>query len=103
MLVKRERTGVHRASWPSRTWPLAVPPAFGFGRHVAVAVSPDGAHQFLRVPPGAMALAVSVALNLWARHLRLNYTAAFLEVDADDRPAPRRRRHVPLPRGLGRG
>ena len=53
--------------------------------------------------PDTMALAVSVALNLWALSSTLNYTAAFLEVDADASRglAPRRRRHVPLPRGLG--
>ena len=41
------------------------------------------ATNFVVFLPDTMALAVSVALNLWALYSMLNYTAAFLEVDAD--------------------
>ena len=41
------------------------------------------ATNFVVFLPDTMALAVSVALNLWALYSTLNYTAAFLEVDAD--------------------
>ena len=41
------------------------------------------ATNFVVFLPDAMALTVSVALNLWALSSTLNYTAAFLEVDAD--------------------
>ena len=41
------------------------------------------ATNFVVFLPDTMALVVSVALNLWALSSTLNYTAAFLEVDAD--------------------
>ena len=85
VLVKRERDRRRSARELAVAY---VPLAFRLAFAVVVLIGFAGfawgtATNFVVFLPDTMALAVSVALNLWALYSMLNYTAAFLEVDAD--------------------
>ena len=85
VLVKRE---MDRRRGARELAVAYVPLAFRLAFAVAVLLGFAGfawgtATNFVVFLPDTMALAVSVALNLWALYSTLNYTAAFLEVDAD--------------------
>ena len=85
VLVKRERDRRRGARELAVAY---VPLAFRLAFAVVVLIGFAGfawgtATNFVVFLPDTMALAVSVALNLWALYSTLNYTAAFLEVDAD--------------------
>ena len=85
VLVKRERDRRRSARELAVAY---VPLGFRLAFVAAVILGFAGfawgtATNFVVFLPDTMALAVSVALNLWALYSTLNYTAAFLEVDAD--------------------
>ena len=85
VLVKRE---MDRRRGARELAVAYVPIAFRLAFAVVVLIGFAGfawgtATNFVVFLPDTMALAVSVALNLWALYSTLNYTAAFLEVDAD--------------------